>query len=773
LLIDRIYLRNYRVFEDELDLMLPPGLVGVYGPNGAGKSTLLESVLWALWGKARTAKEEVPSSGSHGECIAEVTFEHDGHIYVVRRTVSGANYTVRAEAQCDGLTVAEGARDTGRYVHSVLGMDDGAFRASVFAEQKQLAAFSSQSPAERRKLVLALLGVTPLDAARDKARADARQTSEQHKKLRGMLPDLDEAKVSADDAEARAGAADTTASEEEKAAAAAGETAVSSKASFTALDRLRQEHELLVMEGKAARSELETANKLVAELEAELADLAGAEANLEKLKPEAAGLEAAEQQAQLLRSLLDTAKELASQPEGVSPPLPDDAALTAAEGAAMAARAELGSAEARGQAAASELQRAQEARSKSTSLSGTEDCPLCGQPLGEAFESVQAHRQEEVKAAEAQLTICQRALTQAADAAATALAVLQRVGDEVRSARHVLAAYEQARAAREAGSRRVVTSIDALAAIDPALTRALGPNPKAKKVADALDQAKARLLASRHAAAEASRLHGRLERRPQAELALSNAQSRSATAVSVVENLRAKVKSLGFDAGALAKAQTVASEAEKAANDADARARAARLAATRARTQAEAEAKRYAQAQEQHARLADLESTSVHLGRTSELLNGFRNSVVASVGPRLAVQAAELFGELTDREYDRLEVDPETYGLQICDGGISYDLERFSGSEVDLANLALRVAISEHIRFQSGGAVGLLVLDEVFGPLDEERRARMLLALERLRGRFRQILVVTHSMEIKEQLPNAVEVIKRPGRRASARLVDR
>ena len=135
---------------------------------------------------------------------------------------------------------------------------------------------------------------------------------------------------------------------------------------------------------------------------------------------------------------------------------------------------------------------------------------------------------------------------------------------------------------------------------------------------------------------------------------------------------------------------------------------------------------------------------------------------MASVGPRLAVQAAELFGELTDNEYDRLEVDTETYGLQICDSGVSYDLERFSGSEVDLANLALRVAISEHVRFQSGGTVGLLVLDEVFGPLDEERRSRMLLALERLKGRFRQILVVTHSMEIKEQLPNAIEVVKLP-----------
>jgi hypothetical protein len=52
-------------------------------------------------------------------------------------------------------------------------------------------------------------------------------------------------------------------------------------------------------------------------------------------------------------------------------------------------------------------------------------------------------------------------------------------------------------------------------------------------------------------------------------------------------------------------------------------------------------------------------------------------------------------------------------------------MDRFSGSEIDLANLALRVAISEHVRFQSGGAVGLLVLDEVFGPLDEERKERM------------------------------------------------
>ncbi len=771
MLIDRIYLRNYRVFEDELDLVLPPGLVGVYGPNGAGKSTLLESVLWALWGKARTAKEEVPSAGAHGECIAEVTFEHEGHIYLVRRTISGANATVRAEAHCDGLAMSEGVRDTGRYVHSVLGMDDGAFRASVFAEQKQLDAFSSQSPAERRKLVLALLGVTPLDAARDKARADARQTTEQHKRLRGMLPDLEEAKVSAADAEARASAFGTAAVEEEKAASVAREAALAAKERFDKLDLVRQEQVKLVLEGKAARAELETAGKQADELASELADLTANEANLSELEPLAADLPVVEQRVQLVSALLGSANELASLPEVAPPPIPDEMDLAAAEKLAMEARAELGSASARREAAAAELKVASDALTRSALLTGEEDCPLCGQALGDAFAKVQSHREAELEAAQARLKASDEALKTATSAAAGTSSQMARLSAEVATARQAFAAWEQSCARRETAAARLATGFEALAKHDAAVAAALGPAPIPETVSTALEAARKELSASKHAAEEASRLRGRLERRPQAELALDQARERVAGASALLEDLRTKVRALGFEPEALSEAREALNEAESAAKEADLAARAAHLSATRARAQADAEAKRLAEAEAQHDLLAELESASVHLGRTAELLNGFRNSVVASVGPRLAVQAAELFGELTDNEYDRLEVDTETYGLQICDSGVSYDLERFSGSEVDLANLALRVAISEHVRFQSGGTVGLLVLDEVFGPLDEERKSRMLLALERLKGRFRQILVVTHSMEIKEQLPNAIEVVKLAGRRATARVL--
>nr|MBA2624244.1 SMC family ATPase [Acidimicrobiia bacterium] len=187
--LTRLSLRNYRVYEEQLDLELPAGLVGIYGPNGAGKSCLIESVRFCLWGKSRTGNTDVRTTGVGADCVVEVEFEHEGHLYAVRRMLTGINATPKAAALADGKQVAEGPRDVGRYVQSILGMDDAAFRASVFAEQKQLAAFSVQTPERRRELVLRLLGITPLDKARDEARRDARAAAEQHDQLRGLLPD--------------------------------------------------------------------------------------------------------------------------------------------------------------------------------------------------------------------------------------------------------------------------------------------------------------------------------------------------------------------------------------------------------------------------------------------------------------------------------------------------------------------------------------------------------------------------------------------------------
>ena len=768
MLLTRLHVRNFRVYEDPLDLELPPGLVGIYGPNGAGKSTLLEAILWTLWGKARTTKEQVRSSGVGGDCVTEVEFEHEGHLYLVRRTLSGVNATPRLEARCDGLVMSQGVRDAERYIESVLGMDDSAFRASVFAEQKQLAAFSSQSPAERLRLVLRLLGITPLDAARDLARRDARRATGDHSRLRSMLPDVDALGVEAADLEARAEAAAVAVAVEQQAAHAAQDRRRAAAATLESLDRRRQEHEALVIEGRGVRTELDAADQMVTEQQAELDALLTAAAQLAGLERVAATVDEAERQLEVLTVAAAAAAHAAQVVLPPAPPEIDEGTVEAARAAAADAAQRLAGLVSLTTAADEEVNRARQVAARSASLSNEADCPLCGQALGNAFEQVQAHRAAELAAAEHRLQQLSPRVAQArgdANAAASRQTAVVAAAEKGRRARSEWDLAE--RRHRELAAAQG-EAWQAVLAVAPGRAQPAGGLPSAALLAEDVADLRAEVHRRRAAASEADRLRVRLERRPVLEMSLATNRERVAVASGRIQALREKVRDLAFNGPALEQAVAAHEEALAASQAAETRARQAEVGAAGERAKQEAAAMRLGDAIEQHAKLAELESEARHLARASDLLADFRNTVVAAVGPRLAVQAAELFAELTDHEYDQLQVDPETYQLQITDAGRVYGLDRFSGSEIDLANLALRVAISEHVHLQSGGSIGLLVLDEVFGPLDEDRKARMLLALERLRGRFRQIIVVTHDASIKEQLPNAIEVIKLPGRRATA-----
>jgi exonuclease SbcC len=767
-LLTRLYLRNFRVYEEPVDLTLPPGLVGIYGVNGAGKSTLLEAIVFSLWGKARTGKDDVRTSGVGGDCVAEVEFEHEGHLYLVRRTLSGINASAKAQAHCDHLLMSEGVRDTSRYVHQVLGMDDAAFRASVFAEQKQLAAFSNQTPAERRRLVLSLLGITPLDSARDAVRKDAREARDRHERLRSLLPDLALLRVQADDAVATAAAAATIAASEEAVAGKAKAQAAAAEEGFAAVDRLRQDYDRMVLEGKAARSELNNIQAALLQLEAELADLDRAAIELADASPGTDDLAQLEVEVRLVGAVVVAAEAVDAVDPGAEPARPDGPSLDEARERAEAARTRMAGVTGQLEAVRAELGRARQQAELTLGLSGEEACPLCGQELGTAFEQVRSHRAAEVTEAEGRLQDIESQGRIAAAEAGEAVAALETLTASVNRAEQARVVWERAQARRLDAEAILGRAYDELLASNANWLHPAGPADP-RSLADELTRLQGQLDAGRAAAAVVERLRGRLERRPVVVERLERTREQVGAAELKLITLLDQVKALGFHADQLAAARVKRDEALTSAERADRQARSARLTAEREETRAEGAAQRLSDGEAQHAKLSELAGEAVHLGRAAELLSSFRNTVVATVGPRLAVQAAELFGELTDHEYDRLEVDPETYELQVRDGGRLFGMDRLSGSEIDLANLALRVAISEHVRFQSGGSVGLLVLDEIFGPLDEDRKARMLLALERLRGRFRQILVVTHASDIKEQLPNAVEVIKLPGRRATAR----
>ena len=59
---------------------------------------------------------------------------------------------------------------------------------------------------------------------------------------------------------------------------------------------------------------------------------------------------------------------------------------------------------------------------------------------------------------------------------------------------------------------------------------------------------------------------------------------------------------------------------------------------------------------------------------------------------------------------------------------------------------------------RAGQSFSLLILDEVFGSLDEARRHNVVELLRRLQDRFEQVILITHIESVREGLDRVIAV---------------
>jgi DNA repair protein SbcC/Rad50 len=785
-------LRNYRAYR-AADVEFPDGLVGVYGRNGSGKSTLIESIRYALYGDARTEKSELRSAGINEDVRVELVFEHEGNSYEVRRVLKGRNLTPSVEVYVNRQLAAQSVRDANAYLGRVLGMDQRAFLASVCAQQKELTTFATMVPAERRRLVLDLLGVSPIERALVRVREEARDARTAAGGARAQLPDLPAAEAAAAEAGEGARAAVEAAQATQDAAEAAGAAlaeaeaaAAEAEAAARRLDELRQLAALARAEAAGARAEAERhqqraleADALAPELEdarARHAELAGAAAPLGSLSK---ALEAHLERQGLLRALQDArgreqvARRALSEAERESLAAAGlieardqvEVALEEVEGELAAMRERHAEASELLGAAAAQLEAAAAAAERCAGLDPEAPCPTCGRALGEALAQVVASHADELAAA-------RKAHEQAAatrEATVEAGRKLAARRDERRRELELARAAEQ-RAARatarvESAEQAIKVAGDEVTTRQAELERLPDPgfdaeaHQRAKRAAEALQPATLAL----------SELRGRVERGEVERQLAKEAQDRAGEADARAVAVDAEASDQADADRALAAArERVRQAGELARRTHGEHQRAAEALAAAQRRHADLE-RALAATRASHEQVAELEERAAYLGRLVDLMTAFRLHLVARLGRRLSVEAAGLFAELTDHEYQDLVVDPEDYSIRIADAGTEYELARYSGSENDLASLSLRVAVSLVIA-EGAGELGLLVLDEVLGSLDRERRGRMLAALTTLQGRFRQVLLVTHNDEVKDLLPAAIEVQKGPHRTSTVAL---
>jgi exonuclease SbcC len=130
--------------------------------------------------------------------------------------------------------------------------------------------------------------------------------------------------------------------------------------------------------------------------------------------------------------------------------------------------------------------------------------------------------------------------------------------------------------------------------------------------------------------------------------------------------------------------------------------------------------------------------------------------------PRLETETAELLARLSGGAYNDVKLDDRA-ALTLLDAGKHRPLERFSGGEQDMAHLCLRLALSRTFATSRGTDPGMIILDEVFGSQDLERRGTLLEHLRRLEEEFEQVFVISHFDDVTASSDVQFEVRKTSG----------
>jgi exonuclease SbcC len=133
--------------------------------------------------------------------------------------------------------------------------------------------------------------------------------------------------------------------------------------------------------------------------------------------------------------------------------------------------------------------------------------------------------------------------------------------------------------------------------------------------------------------------------------------------------------------------------------------------------------------------------------RIQELLEAYRSHASRHALPDLERDTAALLAAVTRGRYSDVRIS-DTYALEVNDAGQTHSLRRFSGGEQDITNLCLRLALSRALARQRGIDAGFVILDEVLGSQDQDRRAVLMDELRELTREFRQVFVVSHFTDI-------------------------
>ncbi len=787
MIIKRLTLKNYRRFRS-LDLEVPENIIGILGRNGSGKTTIVESIGWCLYGNRirRTDKQDIPSQFCSPKDVTAVTleFELQGENYRIHREMRGKSAIVEAAIYRGDLTepIAVQERGVNEMVDKLLNLDYRSFFISVFARQKDLAALSMFRPEERKKSIARLINIDAIERARKEVRTDRNIKSEKKTGMESHLVDEKELKERKAELENDLKSTEENLEKQKKslvslqkewdAAKKDFETQAKKREQFLQIKAQIENKESLKKEFEIRKDQLGkeldqilAAKKEYEEQKDKLKEFERVQRKKDKLDRESSRFSALQAYREELKRIDIQIKreevKLAKLIEEIKGAGEMQALLKKIEGQidelekqTVALREKRLESKGKLTSIKNKGMETRNKKEKIENLGPESPCPVCTRPLRDHYDKVIEQFNAELQDLREQYVAVKSEDEEIVAKLTDAESQLKKMQQERDLLLQNLEQFRQRQKQREesdkdlenykAQSLEVEKKISALGKVDYDEKT----HSEIKKKFKELSQIRDTLL--RHE--EKIKRHDQVkEDFKRVNLAIEQYQAE-------IKQESEKLESLGYDETLFSNLKKNVEEKQKLVEEAKEKIHQLeqqKLAIQKDLQHLTSEIKKNKQIREQ---IAEMQQEIAYLNALDYHFGIFRQELSGRIRPMIAARASELLHLTTHGRYSILELD-EDYNIFLYDQTQKFPLARFSGGEQDLANLCLRIAISQVVAERSGRSqINFIVLDEIFGSQDEERRELIMTALQQLSTQFRQIFIITHIESIKDSFPVVIAV---------------
>jgi len=787
--LNKLHLENFKKYVC-YDIEFGEGLIGIIGKNGSGKSTIFEAILFALYGefKNRGEKELVRNSNATTKdvVVVELVFEFDSCEYRVVREFRGKALSANAKFYKNEELTTSGAREVTNAIIALTKMSKDAFMHTLFASQKELTSLSTLKNEDRKKMIRRLLGLEKIDFIE-------KELVEKSRELKRSISAFDEVLLCEEELSAK-----ETQIKEIKVLReslvkdikvktleleALKKVELEFKTALEVFAKTREAKQKAFNEVKLAKNTLDVQTQALNKLEIEIKELSNKAQELEKLS-------SVKQEYLVLQEQLKlqvNAKEIYLRKEGLKKE------QTELREQYIKAKGDIDTLE-KECSVYGELLNQQELKNKSVTLlrenkeqlhknertidtklsaeqrvvsdtnikiqkiqnlGSSSACPTCTRPLLEEYDNVLSilHntivelQQGKIEKFISELQIVRTDLQNLQIQLSKEEQELQVLSNKIALIQSKQSDLLKANEYFENVKHRGLSNKKELSKLENSIYE---PNIH-KKVQDDLNSIK-------QSYEYVLSLETELKRQGQLTQELKSLGLKLKETKQILVKREEEFGHILYDEVQHQTKEKEFVELQKSKDEKQATVHTLNL------NMAKHEG-------EEKAIQSSLDDNAIQLGKVQTKkedlkdyekiklsLVEFKTKLNAKVAPRISDTASKMYSQITKGKYQHIEVNND-FDFFIYDDGKKYPIERFSGGEIDLANLVLRIAISKTLTELSGASsIGFLAFDEVFGSQDEVRRMEILEAFHTLKEQYRQIFLISHEMEIKEMFERVVEL---------------